>query len=223
MNVHVAILRKPYLDAVLAGTKTIESRLTRTAKEPYGSIAAGERLFLKQSGGPFRATAIAVGVEQFGGLRPSDVEGLRRRFQARVGGDHAYWRDKRDARFAVFVTLGAVESLSAGPSYAVQSMRAWYTLPGSVSPLHETVLTSGAIRNRYAALPGVSERLRGSRLTLVLPDGREVSTEFAAGSRLRWRGWGEVYAAAGVSPGDRVRYVALGDDRFAVSFPGKAS
>lgn len=219
MSIHVAILRKPYLDAVLSGTKTIESRLTRTAKEPYGVIEPGERLFLKQSAGPFRATAIAADIASFGDLRPADVERLRRKYQAAVGGDDAYWQSKSEARFAVFVMLADVEAFAAGPSYSVQTMRAWYVLPDAVSPLRDVTLTAGALRNHYATLPGVSERLRTTALTLVLPDGREIVTDFARGTTLRWRGWAQVYAAASARPGDRLRFVAMGPDRFAVSFP----
>lgn len=129
MSIHVAILQKPYLDAVLAGTKTIESRLTKTSREPYRAIAEGERLFLKQSGGPFRATAVAGVVEHLAGLSPKDVEALRQKYQPRVGGDDAYWAGKAACRYAVFITLESVEAFSVGPAYAVQSMRAWYVLP----------------------------------------------------------------------------------------------
>ncbi|MEM1446217.1 MAG: ASCH domain-containing protein [Planctomycetota bacterium] len=219
MSIHVAILQKPYLDAVLEGRKTIESRLTKTKREPFEAITTGERLFLKQSGGPFRATALATRVEPFANLTPPDVEWLRQKYQASVGGDDAYWAEKAGSRFAVFVTLGSIEAISVGPNYATQWMRAWYVLPNSASPLHDVVLTAGAIRNRYAAIPDISDRWRASAITLVLPDGREVRTDVVAGGRLRWRGWGQIYSEAGAKPGDRLRFLALGDDRLGVSFP----
>jgi len=50
--IHVAILKPGYIQAILAGTKTIESRLTKTAQPPYGKVVTGERLYLKASGGP---------------------------------------------------------------------------------------------------------------------------------------------------------------------------
>lgn len=219
MSIHVAILQKSYLDAILAGTKTIESRLTRTAREPFDAIDVGDRLFLKQSAGPFRAMAIASRVKQFADLTPERVERLQQKYQKQVGGDDAYWASKRDSRFAVFVSLDAVEPFSVGPSYVVQTMRAWYALPDAESPLREYVLTSGAIRNSYASLPGTSDWNRVSGLTLLLPDGREIRTELSEGRRLRWRGWAELYANAGVRPGDRLRFIAAGKGRFVVSFP----
>lgn len=219
MSIHVAILLRPYLTAVLAGTKTIESRLTKTARPPYGAVQPGERLFFKESGGPFRATALVRDVAEFADLTPSRVDRLRQRYEAAVGGDDAYWHGKRSSAYAVFVGVGQVEPLAVGPRYAVQSMRAWYVLPDEASPLREWHLTAGAIRNRYALLPGASARLRSETLALVLPDGREIETSFGRGSMLRWRGWSGVYESARVRPGDRLRFVALGHARFAVVFP----
>ena len=65
MPVHVAILMRRYLDLVLAGRKTIESRLTRTSRAPYEQIHAGERIYFKVSAGPFMATAVVYAVTCF--------------------------------------------------------------------------------------------------------------------------------------------------------------
>jgi ASC-1-like (ASCH) protein len=219
MSIHVAILQKPYLDAVLAGRKTIESRLTRQARPPFDAITPGERVFFKQSAGPFRATAICSRIQQFQDLLPANVETLRQKFQDRVGGDDVYWQSKAQSRYAVFLHLEQVEPLTVGPAYKVQQMRAWYVLEESLSPLREVTLTAGAIRNGYAMLPNASAKLRVTGLAVVLPDRRTIRTDFAAGARLRWRGWREVYRRTGVAPGDRLRWVALGGDRFAVHFP----
>ena len=52
MNYHLVILKKPYLDLILAGEKTIELRLTRAKRPACGRVRPGDRLFLKPSGGP---------------------------------------------------------------------------------------------------------------------------------------------------------------------------
>lgn len=42
---HVAILKPNYIRDILAGTKTVESRLTKTNQPPHGRVETGERLF----------------------------------------------------------------------------------------------------------------------------------------------------------------------------------
>jgi hypothetical protein len=218
MPIHVAILKRPYIRMILDGRKTVESRLTRTAQPPYRAIESGERVFIKASGGPFMATAIAGRIEQHDGLEPYDILRLRLRHDKAVCGDDGYWQLKQNSRFAVFVQLTRVEPIDAGPAYP-RSMRAWHVVDDSLSPLMDIPLTGGAIRNRYLSLPGTSARMRRRSVTLLMPDGREVATGFADGKpMLRWRGWGPYYEAHRMAAGDAVRFVALGSGRYRVSF-----
>ncbi|MGB0766644.1 MAG: hypothetical protein ACPGYV_02920 [Phycisphaeraceae bacterium] len=216
--IHVAILKPGYIREVLDGVKTIESRLTKTMQPPHGQIAAGERLFLKASGGPFMATAVAGRIDAFRDMKPMDVERLRETFGEAIGGDDAYWSMKRESRFATLVELREVEPLSVGPTYKVAYMKAWYVLDEWRSPVRDWTITPGALRNRYACLPGSGKRkaMTSRAIALELPSGETVSTEVARGRMLRWRGWGAVYEAAGARAGDTLRYVALGGGRYAV-------
>lgn len=217
MSIHVAILKPVYIDLILRGRKTIESRLTHTAMPPYRAIKPGELIFLKRSGGPFAAIARAGRVDFFDDLTPGGVERLRKRFDARVLGDADHWKDKAGSRYATFVELKDVEPCDVGPTYA-KSMRAWHVLDEAHSPLVEVTLRGGAIRNRYVTLPHVSDRMRSSPFTLLLPDGERVETDIAKGNMIRWRGWGAYYQRHGMRAGDRVRFVALGGRRYRVSF-----
>lgn len=215
---HVAILKPGYIRAILDGRKTIESRLTKTMQPPHGRVACGERLFLKASGGPFMATAIAGRVSSFEDLLPSGIRKLRRRYGQAIGGDDAYWEMKKDSRFATLVELKSVEPIAVGPSYKVAYMKAWYVLDEAASPLRDWTITPGALRNRYACLPTAetSALKPGTPLTLELPDGEVVATELARSRMIRWRGWGKLYEAAEAKPGDRLRFVALASGRYAV-------
>jgi hypothetical protein len=218
VSVHVAVLKRPYIVMVLAGQKTVESRLSKTACAPFGQVVAGERLFIKASGGPFMAMATAARVDTFEGLTPGRVDALRERYEPAVGGDDAYWHGKRSASFATMITLAQAEPMDVGPAFKPAYMKAWYVLDDAASPLREVTLTGGAIRNNYLVLPGVSATRRESGLTLVLPDGASVETGFAKGDMLRWRGWGAWYRAWDAQEGDVVRLVALGGGRYRVGF-----
>lgn len=219
MSVHVCILKKPYADAVLSGEKTVESRLTKTPMPPFDLIEPGERLFIKQSGGPFVATALAGPIQQFNDLTPERVDRLHEQHADTVGGDDAYWQGKRDSRFGVFIELREVEPMEAAPTYRPQSMRAWYVLPEESSPLIDLVTTAGGLRHHWVYLPAEC-RIRGhdGPVELRLPDGQRVETS-VRGAHFRWRGWRPYFEAWRVRPGDRVRLIDLGAGRYRVTFP----
>lgn len=214
---HIAILKPSYIGEILAGTKTIESRLTRTMQAPHGKVAVGERVFLKASGGPFLAMAVAGRVETWLDASQADIKQIEKKYRRHIGGDDAYWQAKRESRFATLLWLDDVEPIDVGPAYKVAYMKAWYVLDESLSPLREFVLTEGAIRNRYACLPDASAALKDRPFTLVLPDGETVETALVKGRQVHWRGWGPLYNQVDAKPGDRVRFVAVGPRRYRVT------
>ena len=218
MPIHICIVKRPYIAAVLAGTKTTEARLTRTAMPPFGRIEVGERLFLKASGGPFMATALARTVICEDRITPERFDQLRARHQPAVGGVDEFWEQRRETtRFATFIGLADVTEISTGPAYRVANMKAWYVLPDAASPLQDVTLNQAAISNNYVVLDRASEAMQQSRVALLLPDGREVLSEMI-GKRFRWRGWGGYFREHAVAPGHRVRFVMEAPLRYRVEF-----
>lgn len=219
MSIHVAILKRDYLHMVLLGRKTVESRLMKVRCPPFEVVKPGERLFFKASGGPFMATALAETVHDYADQSPRRIDELREQWNPAVCGPAEYWHDRRDRPFATMIRLHHVEPIEVGPAFAVQNMRAWYVLDDRANPLMDVALKRGAIKNHYVSLPEASESLRASAVTLELPDGNEVETDFVdGGSMLRWRGWRRYFEAFAVKPGDTVRFVAIGTRRYRVRF-----
>ena len=217
MPIHVAILKRPFLELILSGRKTVESRLMRVAQPPFGCVQPGELIFLKVSSGPYMATAIAGKIDQHRDLEPYDLLRLRVLHDRAICSTDAYWEQKKHSRYAVFIELTQVEPIEVGPKYN-KSRRAWHVLDDKHNPIMDVVLTAGAIRNRYLSLPGTSAKMRERKLTLLMPDGEEVTTGFASGKpMLKWRGWGDYYEAHNMKPGDGVRLVALGSGRYRVT------
>jgi len=70
MRKHLAILKSPYLKAVISGQKTIEARLTKTKRQPFGQIDAGDFVYLKRASGPICATAKVAAVKIYENLDP---------------------------------------------------------------------------------------------------------------------------------------------------------
>ena len=217
--IHVAILKRGYVHAILEGRKTIESRLTKTMQAPHGKVAQGDRLFLKASSGPFMATAIAGTVKTYKDMQAKDVRQLQKRFNKQIAGDDAYWELKKDSRFATLIELKEIEPIEAGPKYKVAHMKAWYVLDETFSPMRDWTITPGALRNNYACLPTpeTSSLKPGSPISLTLPDGGVIETELARSRMLRWRGWGKVYESAGATAGDALRFIAVEPGRYTVA------
>ncbi|RMH23959.1 MAG: ASCH domain-containing protein [Planctomycetota bacterium] len=128
---HLAIVRRPYLDLILAGEKTIESRLTKVRCAPYGRVAPGDVIFFKEPSGPVRARARAGRIREEAGLTPASVERLRRSLNGRILGERGYWDEKREARYACLIWLDTVAPTHDWPATPKMNGRGWLCLgPG---------------------------------------------------------------------------------------------
>ena len=78
-------MMKNYLDAILNGSKTVESRLTKGRTPPFGCIEPGDKLFFKQSGGPVRAVGIVAAVKSFDNLTPAKIAEIKSKYNRRMG------------------------------------------------------------------------------------------------------------------------------------------
>jgi len=124
---HLAVVKKPYLDAILAGRKTIELRLTRTARPPYRAIDRGDTIWFKMSGGPVGVVARAGRVKFLDQLTPERIRDLRARCQPYVLADDEFWRLRCDCRYATVIRLDDVKATeSFRPNLSLRS--AWLVL-----------------------------------------------------------------------------------------------
>lgn len=107
---HLVILKKPYLAAILAGRKRVESRFTRTRRAFVGRVEPGDTLFLKQSSGPVCVTAQVAAVKNYEGLTPEKIFELKQKYNAEILGDSAYWQSKACCRYGMLVWLRGVRA-----------------------------------------------------------------------------------------------------------------
>jgi len=126
-NYHLAILKKPYLDAILAGRKTIESRFSRTKRYAFGRVLPGDKIFLKESSGPVCAVATVAAVENFADLTPDKIATLKQRYNLYIVGSDEYWHSKTDCRFGFLVWLKDVEQIEPVRIYK-RDWRGWVAL-----------------------------------------------------------------------------------------------
>lgn len=109
---HLVILRPPYLDMILSGAKTVESRLSRRRHPAATRCLPGDVLYLKRTGGDVEGRAMVSRVDAYTDLDPDGLRALAEQWAGRVAAmeaDDWYQRLKQDARHALFLTLTNVE------------------------------------------------------------------------------------------------------------------
>ena len=62
---HLAILTQPWLDLILDGHKTIETRISKVKLPPYEAVAVGDHVLMKESGGPIKGAFEIEQVETY--------------------------------------------------------------------------------------------------------------------------------------------------------------
>jgi len=126
-NYHLVILKKPYLDDILQGKKSIESRFTRTKRYFLGRVRPGDRLFLKLSSGPVCALATVGEVKSFENLTPAKICQIERSYNCYIGGNSGYWQSKMNCRFGLLVWLKGAKRIE--PRWInKKDWRAWVVL-----------------------------------------------------------------------------------------------
>lgn len=130
MRRHVAVVLPRYVDAILAGRKTVEVRLSMNRCLPWGRVAAGDVVFFKERGGPVRAAARVARVEAFEELTERRVRGLERRYaRAADAVGAAYWGAKRGAAYATMVWIEGVHVPTRPPRVGRLYGAGWVELP----------------------------------------------------------------------------------------------
>jgi ASC-1-like (ASCH) protein len=125
---HLVVLKRPYLEAILSGRKTIESRFMRTSRAPFAAVAAGDRLFFKVTSGPVCATGRVREVMTFENLTAGGIEQIKQTYNDRIIAPDRYWDEKkRHCRRGVIIWLDRVKPIE--PVWIdKKDWRAWVVL-----------------------------------------------------------------------------------------------
>ena len=133
VGVHLAVFVAPFLDAILDGRKTIESRFGLHRAAPFERVSAGDFILLKKSGGPVVGIAIAGDASYFR-LDRQTLHEIRSRFAAQIyAEDDEFWEERAGKRFATLIeidTVSKIETLEIDK----RDRRAWITYSLGRSP-----------------------------------------------------------------------------------------
>lgn len=138
MTDHLVILRKFWLDRVLAGRKSVEFRSSDQRRAPWGRVDAGDRLWLKYSGGLVAATALVddVFTDQTRGFTRSAflqefLTGYDTTIEYELAGDTDWTARVLDDRYLTAVAMPGARALASGIDVSHlrgKSQTAWQVL-----------------------------------------------------------------------------------------------
>ena len=126
-NYHLAILKRPYLEAILDGRKKIESRLTKTRRSPIGQVLPGDKIFFKISSGPVCATATVKKVKTFYDLTSKQITKIKEQYNHQIGGSCEYWQGRTDCKFCFLLWLEDIKRIEP-IKINKKDFRAWVIL-----------------------------------------------------------------------------------------------
>jgi hypothetical protein len=105
---HLAIFKEPYLQYILEGRKTVESRFSKNRCAPYNSVADGDVLLLKRSGGAIVGLCIVEKV-WFYQLDPKSLKFIREKFGTAICPiDETFWEERKQASYATLMRIAQV-------------------------------------------------------------------------------------------------------------------
>lgn len=109
--VHLAVCVEPYLQYILEGKKTVESRFSTRRFAPYYHVGRGDVVLLKQSSGPIVGICLVTHA-WFYELNPKSWHELRSQFaQALCASDPAFWQEREQAAYATLMRVGEVQPI----------------------------------------------------------------------------------------------------------------
>jgi hypothetical protein len=151
----------PFLNLIVAGRKTVESRFHRQRRTPLFSAKPGDVVIFRQSGRPASVAAV-LGDTYYLEIAEFGIDQIRATWAPRIGcDDDDFWAARSDARWVSLLLLDSVFSIPPQPLYK-RDRQAWVSYPCS-----QHVSTRGIHVDEEGHTPDpvlwITERGRGVR------------------------------------------------------------
>lgn len=124
---HLAIFVEPYLQYIIEGRKTVESRFSIKRLPPYESIHVGDIILLKKSSGPIVGVCQASYV-WFYRLDESSWNTIKKEFTGAICvQDPQFWNDRKNASYGTLIKISHIKKIT--PFYCNKlDRRGWVIL-----------------------------------------------------------------------------------------------
>lgn len=134
MKKHLAIMQRPAIEAILSGTKIIESRFSLKRIPPFGVVSKGDMVYMKPPGvelvGQFRVKKVF----SYEGLTEEDVKQLFEDYKDKIGwGDNdqlqRFIKGKTACPYGTLIFIADSERFIAPPiKIKKKDQRGWVVL-----------------------------------------------------------------------------------------------
>lgn len=128
---HLAIFKQPYLDLILSGQKTIESRFSIDKRAPYNKVKEGDKIILKESGDLVKGEFTA-GKVQYINITKDGLD-ICKSFSKQICSDldKNFWKSRENKKFATLIEIKNPIKYNE-PRKCIEkpnkSMSAWFVL-----------------------------------------------------------------------------------------------
>jgi hypothetical protein len=127
ISIHLAVFVEPFLQFVLDGRKTVESRFSIHRRAPFGCVRPRDLVLIKESGGPVVAMAEVSNVWYYQ-LDPSAWDFIRNRFAEQLCvDDPEFWKSKASSYYATLMQFARVDKIDP-LSCSKRDRRGWVVL-----------------------------------------------------------------------------------------------
>ena len=132
-TLHIAVMVEPYMSAILAGTKTIESRFSVNRCAPYLGVRQHDIILFKRSAGPVSAISSVEAVNYYE-LSPAVMGRLRDDYSTQLCAiDDEFWRSRSTKQFATLIVIKDTLAVDPFPIFK-RDRRGWVSYPPNDAP-----------------------------------------------------------------------------------------
>lgn len=138
IGVHLAVFVEPYLEYLLQGRKTIESRFSVNKHPPFEQVNIGDLIVIKRTAGPVCAVCKVANV-WFYRLDPSSWSEITQHAEALCMDSSSFWQKKSAASFA---TLMEVQDVHRIKEFGISKAdpRSWVVIKRAFGPKQGSLL-----------------------------------------------------------------------------------
>ncbi len=127
VRVHIAIMIEPYLEYILEGSKTIETRFSKVKCSPYKKVQEGDYILFKRSGGKVVAVSKVSSVSYYE-INETGIDFIKEKFgKAICPANKSFWKERSKARYATLISIDKPETLKPF-EVKKRDRRGWVTL-----------------------------------------------------------------------------------------------
>lgn len=138
---HLAIFTGPFLDLVLEGKKTIESRFSKVRCAPYGVVKEGDIVLMKKAGGLVIGEFTVLRVETFNNLNETSLREMAEKYGKDLcaDADKDFWERRRESRYATFLYVSKPIRYDKPFPYPKRDKRGWVVIKQPTSGIQRSL------------------------------------------------------------------------------------